>query len=134
MEGNPLTNIDKLQIILLPMMKSNQTNSSKRAYELTETLQKYKDDEFKYYLIGAMVTINYRNIDEPEKAKILEVLKMAKPFEDLYKEIELKGREEGRQEAKKEFVKRLFERGIDIETIKEVVQLSEQEINKLIQN
>ena len=134
MEGNPLTNIDKLQIILLPMMKSNQTNSSKRAYELTETLQKYKDDEFKHYLIGAMVTINYRNIDEPEKAKILEVLKMAKPFEDLYKEIELKGREEGRQEAKKEFVKRLFERGIDIETIKEVVQLSEQEINKLIQN
>ena len=138
LEGNPLTNIEKLQIIILPMMKSNETTTSKRAYELTETLQKYRDDEFKHYLIGAMVTINYSHIEEPEKAKILEVLRMAKPFEDLYKEIEMKGREEGkeegRQEARKEFAKRLLQRGTDIEIIKEVVQLSDQEINELIQN
>ena len=134
MEGNPLTNIDKLQIILLPMMKSNQTTTSKRAYELTETLQKYIDDEFKHYLIGAMVTINYSHIEEPEKAKILEVLKMAKPFEDLYKEIESKGREEGRQEARKEFAKTLLQDGIDLSYIKKVTQLSDQEINELIQN
>ncbi|WP_458413803.1 hypothetical protein ACNQFZ_02600 [Schinkia sp. CFF1] len=134
MKGNPLTNIERLQIILLPMMKTNQSTISKRAYELTKFLQENIDDDFKHYIIGAMVTVNYSHINEPEKAKILEVLKMAKPFEDLYKEFEMKGREEGKEEARKEFAKRLFQDGIEISYIKKVTQLSDQEINDLIQN
>ncbi len=135
-KGNPLTNIDKLQIILLSMMKTNQTTPSQRAFELAETLHQYPKD-IKHFLIGAMVAINYNHINNPERKKILEVLKMAKPFEDLYKEYEQKGIEEGIkkgiQEERKEVAKRLLEDRMEFEFIKKVTKLSDQEIYELMQ-
>ncbi|MFE8696107.1 hypothetical protein ACFYKT_07050 [Cytobacillus sp. FJAT-53684] len=127
-QGQTFTNREKLEILLLPMMKTTQSNSSKRAYELTKTLEKYPQKEIAHYLIGAMVAVNYSQIKEPEKAKILEVLEMAKPFEDLYKKFELKGRQEG----KREVALKLLIKGMDKETIAEITGLSEQEINELI--
>lgn len=132
-KGNTLTNIEKLQIILLPMMKTHQSTTSRRAYELTETLQKYPQVDIAKYLIGAMVAVNYGHIKEPEKAKILEVLRMAKPFEDLYKEFELIGEKRGRQEEKREIVKNLYQKGIDIRIIAESTGLTINEVNELIQ-
>jgi hypothetical protein len=110
------------------MMKTNQTTSSKRAYELTKTLQQYQDEDSAHYLIGAMVAVNYSQITVPEKAKILEVLEMAKPFEDLYKKFELIGEKRGKQEQSKEIAKKLLKKGMEIRSISEITGLSEQEI------
>lgn len=119
-------------------MKTNHTTPSQRAYELTETLHEYPQEDIKHFLIGAMVAVNYNLINNPEKKKIWEVLKMAKPFEDLYKEFEQKGIEEGIkkgiQEERKEVAKRLLEDRMEFEFIKKVTKLSDEEIYKLIQN
>jgi hypothetical protein len=134
--GALLSNLEKLQILLLPMMQTHQTTSSMRAYELTKTLQHYQDEDIAHYLIGAMVAVNYTHITDPEKTKILEVLEMAKPFEDLYKKFELigekRGRQEGEQKRSKEIAKKLLNKGMKIETISEITGLSEQEINELV--
>lgn len=115
------------------MMKTIQSTTSRRAYELTKTLQKYSQADIAHYLIGAMVAVNYGHIKDPENAKILEVLKMAKPFEDLYKEFELIGEKRGRQEEKREIVKNLFKKGIDIKIIAESTGLTVNEVKELIQ-
>ena len=55
-----------------------------------------------YYLIGAMVGTNYSLLQEPEKSKILEVLRMAQPFQELYREFEEKGMEKGMEKGRAE--------------------------------
>ncbi|WNS73698.1 hypothetical protein RRV45_12290 [Bacillus sp. DTU_2020_1000418_1_SI_GHA_SEK_038] len=136
--GDLLTNLEKLQILLLPMMKTNQATASKRAYELTKTLEQYHNKDLAHYLIGAMVAVNYSQIKDPEKAKILEVLEMAKPFEELYKKFEMKGRQEGIQEGRREgqleIIQNLINKGIGIAAISDFTGLSEQEIKELLQS
>lgn len=46
------------------MMESDQTSSSKRAYELTKTLQEYENQDTAHFLIGAMVAVNYSQIED----------------------------------------------------------------------
>lgn len=73
--GNTLTNLDKLNIILLPMMSLSDQSRSERAWEVTTTVTNLPDKDLGYYLIGAMMGANYSWIIEPEKKKILEVQK-----------------------------------------------------------
>ncbi len=60
--------------------------------------------------------------------------RMAKPSEDLHKELELTAWEEGKKEARKEIARRLFQDGIEVTYIKKVTTLSEQELIEIIQN
>ena len=97
--GEPLTNIDKLHIILLPMMSVSDQSRSQRAWEVTTTISRLPDKDLGYYLIGAMLGTNYSWIVDPEKKKILEVLLMAQPFQDFYQSFVDKGKEEGKKEG-----------------------------------
>jgi hypothetical protein len=129
------SNLEKLQVILLPMMKTRTSTISKRAYELTKTLQNYHIEDIAFYLIGAMVAVNYSGIEDLEKVKILEVLEMAKPFEELYKKFEErgfeKGKAEGRQEGKIAIAKKLLRKGMELEAVSEITGLTQQEIEEL---
>jgi flagellar biosynthesis/type III secretory pathway protein FliH len=58
-------------------------------------LENYPEKDLGCYLIGAMVGTNYSLLQEPEKSKILEVLRMAQPFQELYREFEEKGMRKG---------------------------------------
>jgi len=102
LRGEPLKNLDKMKIILLPMMSSKTSSRSQRALEITKVLENYSKKDIGYYLIGAMVGTNYSLLQEPEKSKILEVLRMAQPFQELYQEFEDKGMKKGRTEGKQE--------------------------------
>ena len=53
--GERLTNIDKLHIILLPMMSVSEQSRSQRAWEVTTTICRLSDKDLGYYLIGAMM-------------------------------------------------------------------------------
>jgi predicted transposase YdaD len=116
LRGEPLRNLDKMKIILLPMMSSKISSRSRRALEMTEVLENYPEKDMGYYLIGAMVGTNYSLLQEPEKSKILEVLRMAQPFQELYREFEekgmrkgmRKGMEKGRTEGKQESICKLL--------------------------
>lgn len=154
----PLKSRDKLNIILLPMMKSNKSSRSLRALELTYLLKSYCKDDLGYYLIGAMVATNYGCIEEPEKKIIQEVLKMAQPFQDLYEDFKQKGVEEGRKEGlekgrqegrqkgrqegrqeglekgKIEVARKMLLKNIDIDVIAEITELPVETINKLKDN
>lgn len=78
-----------------------------------------------------MVAVNYSGIEESEKEKILEVLEMAKPFEELYKKFEEKGRKEGKKEEKMAIAKKLLIKGIEPKAISEITGLSVKEIDEL---
>ena len=95
-----LNNLDKMHIILLPMMASSDYDRSRRAWEVTQTVTKLHDKDLGHYLIGAMMGTNYNWIGEPEKSKILEVLRMAQPFQDFYQEFRKEGIKEGKREGR----------------------------------
>jgi hypothetical protein len=129
-QEEPLKGKDKLHIILLPMMKSSTTGRSHRALELTRMLGQKSKDELGYYLIGAMVAANYGWIEEPEKQLIMEVLKMAQPFQDLYQEFEAKGMEK----EKMEVAKKMLLKNMDVGVIAEITELSVEKIERLKTN
>ena len=89
--------LDKFHITLLPMMKSQESSKGKRAWELTQILLNIKvpDTDMGYYLIGVMLGANYSWIEEPYKSQILEVLKLAQPFEDFYETFRQEGWDKG---------------------------------------
>ncbi len=89
--GKPITVKDKIDIMLLPMMKSTQSDPSKRAWEAVELLQQYKDKKTAHYLIGMIMAVNYNSLTQKEKDKILEVLIMSEAFHDLAREFEKRG-------------------------------------------
>ena len=68
-------------------MSLSDQSRSERAWEVTATVANLPDKDLGYYLIGAMMGANYSWIIEPEKKKILEVLKMAQPFQDFYQAV-----------------------------------------------
>jgi DNA repair protein RadC len=49
----------------------------------------------------------------------------------LEKKLELKGKEEGREEEKREIAKRMKKDGIDVKTIEKYTGLTKEEIEKL---
>ncbi|MFZ3589995.1 hypothetical protein ACOI1C_12120 [Bacillus sp. DJP31] len=55
-----LSKLEKLQILLLLMMKSEQSTTSIRAYELTKALQEY-ENRVDAHDVSDRVAINYRN-------------------------------------------------------------------------
>ena len=108
--GDSLTNLDKLHIILLPMMSVSDQSRSQRAWEVTTTVNRLPDKDLGYYLIGAMMGTNYSWIVEPEKEKILGVLLMAQPFQDFYQSFVDKGKEEGIKEGLQDAICRILNR------------------------
>ncbi|MCW2279323.1 hypothetical protein [Heliophilum fasciatum] len=86
----PLEAQDKLRIMLLPMMFEKLQERSQAAWKITEVLHQENPDN-SAYLIGTMVAANFSNLLSPEKEKILEVLRIAYAFQELYREFEEKG-------------------------------------------
>ena len=109
-----LNGLDKFHIALIPMMKSQVFSKGKMAWELTQTLLKVKvpDTNLGFYLIGVMLGANYSWIEEPYKSQILEVLKMAQPFEDFYETFRQEGKDEGLKEGRDEGLKEGRDEGL----------------------
>ncbi|TCP63622.1 hypothetical protein EDD73_11747 [Heliophilum fasciatum] len=121
----PLDAQDKIRIMLLPMMFEKPQERSQAAWKITEALHQENSDN-STYLIGTMVAANFSNLLSPEKEKILEVLRMAYAFQELYREFEEKGREEARKETAITALKNKF----DVET---VAKLSHLPLEKVLE-
>ena len=90
-----LEDIDQLNLILLPLMRSN-VDKSQRAIEAVELAKKIKDERQQTFLIGSLVGITDKFIDKEYVSKMMEVLRMARVLQELYAEAESKGLEKGR--------------------------------------
>lgn len=125
--SEPLTGKDKLNIMLLPMMRSRTATPSQRAWQVTETVNQLPEENTAAYLIGVMVTANYSLLEDPEKSKILEVLEMAQPFQELYQKFEQKGRIKEKQKT----ARKLLMKGMTATEVVELTELSKEEVQKL---
>ncbi|MEW6558469.1 MAG: hypothetical protein AB1349_14160, partial [Elusimicrobiota bacterium] len=88
--GKVLEVIDKLNLIFLPLMK-NSVDKSERAIEALELAQKITDKNEQLFLIGCLVGISDKFIDETYVQKMMEVLKMTRVLQALYKEFKEEG-------------------------------------------
>jgi len=102
-----LDNIEKLNLIFLPLMK-NSVNKSQRAIDAVELARKVSNPEEQLFLIGCVVGISDKFIDKAYVKKMLEVLKMTQVLQALYKEYKEEGRAEGEINLLCKFLKTKF--------------------------
>jgi len=137
--GLKLTTHDKLNLIFLPLMK-NSIDKSQRAIEAIELAQKVEDKNEQIFLIGCLVGISDKFIDEEYVGKMLEVLRMTRVMQSLYKEFKeegkmegkMEGKIEGKMEGKMETARNMLEDKVDINLIVKYTGLMIEEIKELM--
>jgi len=119
-----LTDIDKLNLIFLPLMGSKKS-SDEVAIDAVELAKKIEDEDEKTYIIGALIGISDKFLTEEYKNKLKGAIRMTKIAEMLIQEGKAEGKAEGKVELiikqlKKRFnkipefyVKRMYELNID---------------------
>jgi predicted transposase/invertase (TIGR01784 family) len=133
--GEILSQKDVLNLIFLPLMGSD-VNRSEIAISAVELAKRLTDSDQKMFCIGGIIGISDKFIEKEYVKKLKEVLKMTKVAvaireEALEEGIEQgieRGIEQGIEMDKKEIAIKLLRRGMDIETIAELTDLSEEEI------
>ena len=97
-QSGTLSSIDKLNLIFLPLMK-NSVDKSQRAIDAIEIAQNITDKKEQLFLIGCLIGISDKFIDEAYVQKMMEVMKMTRVLQRLYKEFKEEGRIEGKAEG-----------------------------------
>ena len=139
--GETLGEEDILKLIFLPLMKSKNSEDEMaiQAAELAKDIQ----GEIKTFVIGAIVAITDKFMNEDYKRKLLEVLKMTQIEQWIreegrlegVKEGELKGRLEGVKEGelkgRLETAKAALKEGADVEFVIKITELTREAVLKL---
>lgn len=75
--GEELTDIDELNLIFLPLMRSS-VDRSERAIETVELAKRINDEEKQVRLMATIIAVSDKFIDKEYVEKLMEVLGMAK--------------------------------------------------------
>ncbi|WHE06067.1 DUF4351 domain-containing protein [Thermoanaerobacterium thermosaccharolyticum] len=102
-----LTDIDKLNLIFLPLMGSKKS-SDEMAIDAVELAKKIEDEDEKTYIIGALIGISDKFLTEEYKNKLKGAIKMTKIAEMLIQEGKAEGKAEGKVEGKAELIIKLL--------------------------
>jgi predicted transposase YdaD len=133
-----LTKQDQLNMIFLPLMRSG-VNRRERAKEAVELANRIPDRNLQSRLMGTIIAIADKFLDDETIKEMLEVMNMSKMYqmilqegkqEGLHEGIAL-GKQEGKQEAQILIAKNLLSLGIRLRKIAEGTGLSIDEVKKL---
>lgn len=75
--GEDLTDLDELNLIFLPLMRSS-VDRSERAIETVELAKRVKDEQKQVRLMATIIAVSDKFIDKEYVEKLMEVLSMAK--------------------------------------------------------
>jgi len=104
-----LTDRDKLNLIFLPLMKSN-VNKNEMAINTVELASKITDEEEKMLYIGAIIGISDKFIDKNYVLKLKERLKMTRVVAELTKDAINEGIKTGIKKEKLEAAGKMFKK------------------------
>jgi len=114
----------------------NSVDKSQRAIEAIELAQKVEDKNEQLFLIGCLVGISDKFIDEEYVRKMMEVLRMTRVMQALYKEFKEEGIEEGIEKGieknRLEMAHKMLEDKVDINLIVKYTGLMIEEIKELM--
>ena len=131
--GETLGEEDILKLIFLPQMKSKNSEDEMaiQAAELAKDIQ----GEIKIFVIGAIVAITDKFMNEDYKRKLLEVLKMTQIEQWIREEGRLEGGLEGVKEGelkgRLETAKAALKEGADVEFVIKITELTREAVLKL---
>ncbi len=122
-----LDETDYLKLIFLPLMKSKNTEEEQtiKAAELAKN--EAIPDKTRNFIIAALIVITDKFMTENNKRKLLEVIKLTQIEQWLREE----GRQEGREEEKKEIALAALKKGLPVEDIIDITGLDKKTILKL---
>ena len=129
-QSGTLNPIDKLNLIFLPLMK-NSVDKSQRAIDAIEIAQKVTDKKEQLFLIGCLIGISDKFIDDAYVQKMMEVMKMTRVLQRLYKEFKEEGRIEGKAEGKAEGEIKGKAEGISLGKQEDIIKLLTKKFKNL---
>ena len=94
-----LDDADQLSLIFLPLMK-NSVGKSQRAIDAVEVAKEVRDERQREFLIGSLIGITDKFIDNEYVRKLMEVLRMTRVAREIYNEGVAEGKVEGKIEGK----------------------------------
>ena len=121
-----LTDVDLMNLIFLPLMK-HTLSKAELATKTIELAQTISDEAKRDICIASAVAFASKYLDDSEKRKLLEVLKMA----DLIDMIVADGIEKGKIEGKIETAKNALLKGSTVEFIADITGLDIFKIKQL---
>jgi hypothetical protein len=105
--GDTLTEIDQLNLIFMPLMRS-KVDRSERAIEAVKMAESVQDEVVKLSLLGSIIGITARFIDKEYVRRMVEVLRMNEVYRELFHSVEeaalLKGKVEAKRQAIRDFL------------------------------
>jgi predicted transposase YdaD len=93
-----LDDVDQLNLIFLPLMK-NSVSKSQRAIDAVEVAKEVRDERQREFLIGSLIGITDKFIDNEYVRKLMEVLRMTRVAREIYNEGVAEGKIEGKIEG-----------------------------------
>jgi len=120
--GENLTDVDIMNLIFLPLMKHTM-NKSELATKSIELAQTIPDKEKRDVCIASVVAFGSKYLNDSEKRKLLEVLKMADLATMIF--------EDGLAQGKIETAKSMLKDNLNIATIVKYTNLDESTIEQL---
>lgn len=117
-----LDELDIVNLLFIPLMKSKESKN-KLAVKSIKLARSIKDKNKQNICIGSIFAFAYRYLEETEINEILEVLRMTDLGSMLI--------EEGIKQEKIKIVEKALQKGLDIETIRELTDLSIETIKEL---
>ncbi|MGQ9556665.1 MAG: hypothetical protein ACUVTU_01750, partial [Desulfurispora sp.] len=136
-KGEPFTRQEMLELIFLPLMKSS-AGRSEMAIKAAE-LAKANEIPETPFLLGAIIAISDKFMEESAKRKLLEVLKMTKIEQWIREEARAEGWMLGKQEGiaqgelkkARENALAALRKGLDPQLVSEITGLPLEEVLKL---
>ncbi|WP_157796447.1 hypothetical protein [Bacillus sp. FJAT-45037] len=117
--GEKLTEIDELNLIFVPLMKS-EANRSERAIETVELVKRIDNEDQQMKLMSAIIAISDKFIEKEYVEKLMEVLSMARVMKLAEERAEQRTEIRIQQDNIVSYLKGRF--GIDVKQIQEEVK------------
>lgn len=117
--GEKLTDLDELNLIFLPLMRSD-VNRSERAIETVELAKRIRDEDSQLKLMATIIAISDKFIDQEYVGKLMEVASMARVLRMAEEKAERRTRIETHQEDINEYLDSRF--GVEAKSMQEEVK------------
>ncbi|MET3508193.1 hypothetical protein [Halalkalibacter oceani] len=128
--GEELTDVDELNLIFLPLMKSI-VDRSERAIETVELAKRIKNQNQQVKLMSTIIAISDKFIDEEYVEKLMEVASMARVLRMAEERAERRTRIQTHQEDIKEYLDSRF--GLESKSMQDAVeQITEIDVLKML--
>lgn len=133
--GEPLTEEDQLNLIFLPLMRTNEERSA-RALQAAELALQVPEDEQQLFVVGCILALSDKFVDQDAINQLKEVLQMSRIWREMQEEMQQKAQQKAQQEVSEKVQKATLQQSLDLylESLSIKQQVSTSELREKVRS